>query len=327
MREFAHLIAQNTSRKKRREIGSNDGTFLNLTGVIQRRVMEFCDEFDLGALECVCKNFRKLCKRPYLPQDRWAEVYVVNGCIHHLVQSLYKFNAEGVFRRFLLLRIVGVHMLNHISKQNMKWAIRRLRRLNIDVIHLDISLPPQIGFQKVYGSVIKSLSAVMPKLQRVTINNVSCPPTCVTDICKNAPDLRYFEWQGSNSACTATGWHFRHVNTRHALRSRCNITEVRFDNSSLSVQADNIQQGLLTLEGDDKDFFLLCMLTESLARVSIKNTSVHVLGRVNERIPISQKALMKCARLLPRLKWFRSDLTAENIAILKVELPQVHFTS
>jgi hypothetical protein len=40
-----------------------------------------------------------------------------------------------------------------------------------------------------------------------------------------------------------------------------------------------------------------------------------------------QRALIKFARRTPTLKWFKSDLTPENVALLRAERPDVTFKS
>jgi hypothetical protein len=41
--------------------------------------------------------------------------------------------------------------------------------------------------------------------------------------------------------------------------------------------------------------------------------------------PISQGAIIKLVRHMPTLRWLRSDLTAENVALLQQERPDVTF--
>jgi hypothetical protein len=61
----------------------------------------------------------------------------------------------------------------------------------------------------------------------------------------------------------------------------------------------------------------------NLERVTLKHAdyrSVHVNWKV-----LPQEALIKFVRHTPKLRWFCSDLTQENIAILKEERPEVEF--
>lgn len=46
-----------------------------------------------------------------------------------------------------------------------------------------------------------------------------------------------------------------------------------------------------------------------------------------ERVDFPQWALMRFVRRTPTLKWFRSDLTRENIELLQYERPDIEFSS
>jgi hypothetical protein len=69
-----------------------------------------------------------------------------------------------------------------------------------------------------------------------------------------------------------------------------------------------------------------------IERLSIKGTtwcasSSDIISRPcpTDTHPVSQGMLMKMVRNLPRLQWLRSDLSAENIATLKTERPEITF--
>jgi hypothetical protein len=83
---------------------------------------------------------------------------------------------------------------------------------------------------------------------------------------------------------------------------------------------------LMTIEEGDSCIFCLCH--KQLERVSIKNAKYSNEMSHNE-VPqvVPQSALLKFARCAPNLRWFRSDLTEENIAILQAQRPEITFTS
>jgi hypothetical protein len=62
---------------------------------------------------------------------------------------------------------------------------------------------------------------------------------------------------------------------------------------------------------------------ETLERVSLKN--VRCEGSSTAFVPIPQPWLIRFVREVPNLRWFRSDLTPENVALLKRERPEVVF--
>jgi hypothetical protein len=79
-------------------------------------------------------------------------------------------------------------------------------------------------------------------------------------------------------------------------------------------------------DDDDEDLtrrFIFHRCCETLERVSIRNAK-WFLDRTNITRMISQNALIKFVRLAPHtLRWFRSDLTQENINMLRLERPDI----
>ena len=77
---------------------------------------------------------------------------------------------------------------------------------------------------------------------------------------------------------------------------------------------------LSDLEGHDEVFlFRFC---KSIERLSIRNATYYSGSKRTRNIP--QNALIKFVRKAPAsLRWFRSDLTEENIVMLQKERPEI----
>jgi hypothetical protein len=65
--------------------------------------------------------------------------------------------------------------------------------------------------------------------------------------------------------------------------------------------------------------FIFHRCCKALERVSIRNARCYR----NVLICIPQNALIKFVRNVPSLRWFRSDLTQENIDMLQLERPDI----
>lgn len=76
------------------------------------------------------------------------------------------------------------------------------------------------------------------------------------------------------------------------------------------------------------DDFMFCQCT-SLERLSIKNAMFKPMTLLNstEAIPLPQELLVNMARRHPTLRWLRSDLSAESVAMLQQERPDITFVS
>ena len=93
-----------------------------------------------------------------------------------------------------------------------------------------------------------------------------------------------------------------------------------------SYSNDNNEQPLWDMNGNPNNFiFHKC--SKSLERVSIKNAQyVDNFEEGPTRLP--QNGLMKFIRNAAQsLKWFRSDLSQENIDVLRLERPDIEFVS
>jgi hypothetical protein len=115
-----------------------------------------------------------------------------------------------------------------------------------------------------------------------------------------------------------------------SLRCCRNLRDLNIDGACLrSIGFEEYTRS--TLEGEGNHAFLLRGANTPLAleRVSIKGAKYKRKGQQIEPEPISipQQWLIKFARRAASLRWLRSDLTPENVAMLKRERPDVEFVS
>lgn len=76
------------------------------------------------------------------------------------------------------------------------------------------------------------------------------------------------------------------------------------------------------------DHCIFCHCNAKLERVSLKNARCREPRIISSPGPehiFPQIGLVKFVRNTPSLRWFRSDLSPENIAILQAERPEVTF--
>jgi hypothetical protein len=64
-----------------------------------------------------------------------------------------------------------------------------------------------------------------------------------------------------------------------------------------------------------------------LERLSMKNVTWHFGGIGDKEAPLSQEAIIMKVRPTPSLRWLRSDLTEEYVAMLQKERPETTFDS
>lgn len=80
-------------------------------------------------------------------------------------------------------------------------------------------------------------------------------------------------------------------------------------------------------DDSDNDYAYLMVRCMRLQRLSIKNATWCTEENPLEKFRVSQQMLIKMVRNHATLKWLRSDLSAENVAMLRQERPDVTFVS
>lgn len=93
----------------------------------------------------------------------------------------------------------------------------------------------------------------------------------------------------------------------------------------------SVEESFSNMNHPEQNYVL--QFCKSLERLSIKRATWGLMQSddqdddVPHAEPLSQEMLMKMVRNLPNLRWLRSDLSPENIAILQQERPEITFVS
>jgi hypothetical protein len=164
----------------------------------------------------------------------------------------------------------------------------------------------------------------MPTLRQVDLSNICTSQSALSDFVKNCPLLESIKWDFCDSASAfASG---------QDLKACSNLKALYLDNADFYVPTDEFTRGgestheHCMFEKEEDPFHLFYFCNKKLQRVSVKNATYHVYGS-KVRKPLSQVGLIKFVRATASLRWFRSDLYADNAAILKLERPEIKFVS
>jgi hypothetical protein len=276
------------------------------------RVLKFLGPGDLAEAAAVCKQFLDDCRDESLPQERTAVIRIPPNCRHQdrikrlgtrLLAMAGATLPDGrrKFSKFCRLRIIDP---NHDFGKNGSWSPPAGATIP-EIAALDWSreepVPPWISERCSDTGEQRGLLRMLPNLREVDFSRARTA-------CKYAlyePSFRLLEkvtWHGSWGCLQSDG--FQLVN--------CPILrELHMDGSCF--------------EGVHRRLFL--DLRDRLERVSIKSASSRRLLSTRAPEPIPQSALVDFVRNAPNLRWFRSDLTPENVARLQGERPDVAFAS
>ena len=174
------------------------------------------------------------------------------------------------------------------------------------------------------SSVLGILSVLLPSLREVDLTNVCGYDFVVQAFFQNCSLLENF----TVNNVVEFGWRGME------MKAVNNLKELSMDDSFFCIDNDNTINAISNLDTDDEVVskqFLLCECSSKvLELVLMRNTMMRVVARTegifDDAIP--QRALMKFIRNAPTtLRWFRSNLTKNNIELVRHERPGIEFVS
>lgn len=238
--------------------------------------------------------------------------------LQELLHRLYL--ERNKLQRYVEVKIIDVHKFGTTDDD---W--KALKAILIDlplqltgVVSLDMSLPPSPVDQLpgALGSTLALvLASILPNLREVNLSNTKlcCEP--LQELTETCPRLEKITWNNIDRDFGVS------IDGEHMM-SATNLKELYMDDAVFCGPFPSI---LSDMENDDyrSKMFLFHMCSTVLERVSIKNVAY---GYGRDVLP--QNALIKFIRNAPStLRWFRSDLTHKNIAILRLERPDIEFVN
>jgi len=185
------------------------------------------------------------------------------------------------------------------------------------VSSLDLSLPVyQVSRakskRKVYASIPAALSLLLPNLRELNLSNTHITPKALIDFSKRCPLLEKVTWHRNTSNVHLTG---------QDLDTAYNLKELYMDDSEFYLEGNQVfVDGVLKIENPSfYHMFILISCGENLERVSIRNAKYHTFMNP-AGVDIPQTALAKFVVHNPSLRWFRSNLSQDTMAIVRKAL-------
>lgn len=201
----------------------------------------------------------------------------------------------------------------------MRDAGSRARRSNAclnGVTSIHVSCDPS---RHLAVSACKEFFYLLPNLTEIAMVGGFYSSEVLWFIASSYPKLKQLTWMRSDYKSpfendhVADGWSsFSHL--------KC-LTNVFFDGNRFSGCARRYGT-----EGGHYDAWYLLAYFCRLERLGIKNYAWAGNGQ-KEYGPMPQEILIKMVRRHPNLRWLRSDLSEENVAMLQQERPEITFVS
>lgn len=190
-----------------------------------------------------------------------------------------------------------------------------------NIVKLDLSIPQQANSErdrKVYANVVKVLSSLLPNLKEVDCSFMRTGQSTANDLCKHCPRLERFKWNHPGADLFLIGQDFKQCK---------NLKELYLDHASFFCTGNTRE---VIQNGCTSNVLFCDKGCHDLERVSIRKCKYFgwcgVLHLSRPEI-LPQSALIEYVRWAKKLRWFRSDLSKQNIEMLKRERREVCFVS
>jgi hypothetical protein len=184
---------------------------------------------------------------------------------------------------------------------------------------LDLSFPPNALKKDTTLKVCipALLTFVMPCLQEIDLSNANVTESVLRYFAYECPVLEKVTWNK----------HFSNTNmSGKALKTCRHLKEIYMDDSVFTY--DFGESEVIHAPAEWRDYCIFCHCNAKLERVSLKNAKCReprIFSSPGPTETFPQIGLIKFVRNTPSLRWFRSDLSPENVAILRAERPEVTF--
>jgi hypothetical protein len=322
---------RSTKKQKAEDTSNNDDegriyllTIMTLPVPIRVSVFNCLDQESLMESTLVSKQWHKECNGPGI-ENKIIPVFelspsdddrsMTNSRTRNFLQNLcrHQHNNETNIKlqRYRHMRVNNVHEFDWIFSSTELGRIRNnLRRMD-GIVSLDMSL---LSLAPIYNSLPNALSSfnLLPNLREINLSNTGILSGILHKFFKNCPLLEKITW--NNIPCASSSMYM----DGFIMRSAKNLKEIIMDDSEFSYPADIVL--LLNLE-IRRNTFIFHVCSKALERVSIRNAKYLLDGSC---YAVPQNALIKFVRNAPStLRWFRSNLSKENMNMLHLERPEI----
>ena len=229
---------------------------------------------------------------------------------------------------------------SYITDPEEEMAMEQLRLDGIELLDMSVSSETLLYRESTLPS---PLSYMVPNLRELNCSYNPMQSPILQEFTNNCPDLEMIHWDGITvgSYVDLFGKEIEFAN---------NLKELILDESTFIFGRGHryflnaeYEDQMTSLDNHPNVFIFHKCKSTVLERVSIRNanyvkeidiTRAVVLYNQShgirvtkyKRVSIPQDALIKFVRNAPSsLKWFRSDLTVENIKLLQRERPEIEF--
>lgn len=310
---------ESMSAAKRQRLGSLDdvpaptATFHDIHADVLVNVFSFLTRDEMDNASILSQSLAEARNHPSLDQTRAATIAIRKSkTIHDLYATIASNGWETTFsiqsnKKYLKVR--GLEKLKEPDDYTEGWVDRAPNGdLRLDSItSLDMSAEPKVVQTKINSSEVEGVMHILPNLQEVDLSYVYYSSMKLMGLERACRTITRLTWKGCNSFLDIDGPN----RVAHLNVDDCCGHELGYG-----------YQFHLAMETGNLHSYCLFKSFPNLECLSLMNAQSKEYGS-NMQQPVSQEFLIKVVRFHPTLRWLRSDLTDENIVMLKLEKPQV----
>lgn len=294
---------------------------VSLTPEVRNFILKFLHREDLSNAAMTNKQFRADCAHEDLDQTRCA---VLSGCLLGVLTKLRQAQLDGRLGRFKHIKLIDI---NHSIRLPFLRSV--LGSVELELLSINLSLVGSLPFDSQQLLCNQLFQRSSRLLEEVDISNRLVYLGTITDLFFNCRRVRKL-----------IGNNMQFVKPRVSFFPESRTFEDLYSSSFSSFEELYLENVLFLIQyGDNNGYaeifesttngnFPFCYFSQHLKRVSLFGAmSRHYVGTAKQLVPFTQTSLIKFVRGSPNLQWFRSNLTIENITMLKCEFPHIVFLS
>lgn len=274
-------------------------------------ILSFLPAEDMNTVAICSRSCREARKNESLDQTRTAIIIIRQGTT---VESLFHTITTNEWHLVFTgnrtsLKIAGIERL---PSENIREPLLQLP----GVVNIDLSISQEAPNRNVHENCVSSLIEMCPNLQYIDLSYLLAAP--------------YDVFPSFTSPTRVTSNGCRGLSIFGTIQ-QYNITELCLDSASFttnySIDEATRYYGTMVEDGGDASIYMLGTGQQALEGLSIKNAGWRHYQNGFDYEHFPQEVIIKFVRLHPSLRWLRSDLTEENVAMLKEERPDIEFVS
>lgn len=293
------------------------------------RVLHYLNQNDLYInYASVSKNCYEDTNDESLPQSRMGVIH----CGNDTMQFLKNMSQPWIQKAFEPPR-THLKLIGHQNIRSIELNLLSKSGAEIDdlmsgaklhkVSSLDLSFCENTrkGDRRIPRCAIKILSDLLPNVQKLEISNVEGELEFPFNFQFDFTQLIHIKW------CNVSAGTFSIYGDQ--FQPLAHLIKLDLDNVCLHVPRESAgdripNDQLLFEEGHEPP---RCILHDcrQLEEVSLKSAT-YTYWKLREVCPLPQSGLAKFVRMMPNLRWFRSDLKPENVEKLRQDQLDVVFT-